>query len=92
MTASNSSPASPHRSAGDLRAELYFGHADNDGSNTPEQIAALDEALDAAGVRHTTEVYAGAAHGYTMSDTPVYDEQAAERHFTALFDLLERTF
>jgi carboxymethylenebutenolidase len=26
-----------------------------------------------------------------MSDTPVYDEQAAERHFTALFELLDRT-
>jgi carboxymethylenebutenolidase len=83
--------ASPHLSADALRAELYFGHADNDGSNSPEQIATLDAALDAAGVRHTTEVYEGAAHGYTMSDTPVYDEQAAERHFAALFDLLDRT-
>jgi carboxymethylenebutenolidase len=82
---------SPHRSADQLRAEVYLGHADNDQSMTPEQIATLDAALDAAGVSHRTEVYAGAAHGYTMSDTPVYDEQAAERHFAALFDLLERT-
>jgi carboxymethylenebutenolidase len=81
---------SPHRSAGALRAEVYFGHADNDRSNTPEQIAALDAALEDAGVAHRSEVYAGAAHGYTMSDTPVYDEQASERHFTALFDLLDR--
>jgi carboxymethylenebutenolidase len=84
-------PASPHLSAGSLRAELYFGHADNDGSNSPEQIAALDEALDATGVKHTTEVYEGAAHGYTMSDTPAYNEQASERHFEALFGLLDRT-
>lgn len=84
-------PTSPHRAAGDLRAELYFGHADQDQSNSPEQIAALDEALDAAGVKHTTEVYEGARHGYTMSDTPVYDEAATERHFAALFDLLGRT-
>jgi carboxymethylenebutenolidase len=83
-------PQSPHRSAGALRAELYLGHADNDGSNSPEQIAALDAALDEAGVKHTTEVYAGAAHGYTMSDTPAYNERAAERHFTALFELLDR--
>ena len=82
---------SPHRSAGDLRAEVYFGHADRDRSNTAEQIATLDEALDDAGVRHRTEVYAGASHGYTMADTPVYDEQACERHFAALFDLLDRT-
>ena len=84
-------PQSPHLSAGALRAELYLGHADNDGSNSPEQIAALDAALDDAGVNHTTEVYEGAAHGYTMSDTPAYNEAAAERHFTALFDLLDGT-
>ena len=84
-------PDSPHLSAGDVRAELYLGHADEDPSNTPEQIASLDRALDAAGVAHTTEVYAGAAHGYTMSDTAAYDEAACERHFEALFALLGRT-
>ena len=84
-------PQSPHLSAGALRAELYLGHADNDGSNSPEQIAALDAALDEAGVTHTTEVYQGAAHGYTMSDTPAYNEDADERHFTALLGLLDGT-
>jgi carboxymethylenebutenolidase len=84
-------PESPHRSAGKLSAEVYFGHADQDPSNTAEQISALDEALDEAGVKHHAEVYPGARHGYTMADTPVYDEQAAERHFAALFDLLGRT-
>ena len=82
---------SPHLRAGDLRAELYLGHADNDRSMTPEQIATLDAALDAAGVRHRTEVYRGAQHGYTMADTAAYDEAAAERHFTELFALLDRT-
>jgi len=84
-------PQSPHLSVGTLAAELYLGHADNDGSNSPEQIAALDAALDEAGVTHTTEVYEGAAHGYTMSDTPAYNEEAAERHFQALSNLLDRT-
>jgi carboxymethylenebutenolidase len=85
-------PESPHLSAGKLRAQVYFGHADNDQSNTPEQIAALDEALEGAGVSYRTEVYPGAAHGYTMADTAAYDEAAAERHFTELFALLERAF
>jgi carboxymethylenebutenolidase len=83
-------PESPHRSAGELRAEVYFGHADKDANNTPEQIATLDAALEDAGVAHRSEVYAGALHGYTMSDTPVYDEPATERHFAALFELLDR--
>jgi carboxymethylenebutenolidase len=42
-------------------------------------------------VVHRSELYRGAAHGYTMADTPVYDEAAAERHFEELFALLERT-
>ena len=83
--------ASPHRAVGDLRAEVYMGHADDDGSNTPEQIAAFDAALAAAGLAFRTEVYAGAAHGYSMADTPAWNEAACERHFAALFDLLGRT-
>jgi carboxymethylenebutenolidase len=84
-------PQSPHRSVPNLRAELYFAHADDDPSNSREQIAALDTALDEAGARYQSEVYAGAAHGYTMADTPAYNERATERHFDALYDLLERT-
>jgi carboxymethylenebutenolidase len=84
-------PESPHRSAGALRAEVYLGHADRDPSNDAEQIAQLEAALDEAGVTYESEVYAGAAHGYTMADTPVFDEAASERHFDSLFALLERT-
>lgn len=82
---------SPHRDAGELKAEVYLGHADNDQSMTPEQIQTLSRALQDAGVRYRAEVYEGAAHGYTMADTPAYDASAAERHFTELFALLDRT-
>jgi carboxymethylenebutenolidase len=83
-------PDSPHLSAGDLKAEVYFGHADNDRSMTPEQIYVLERALDDAGARYRSEVYEGAVHGYTMADTAAYNEAAAERHFTELLALLER--
>jgi carboxymethylenebutenolidase len=82
---------SPHLSAGAISAELYLGHADNDQSMTPEHVAALEQALEQAGVRYRSELYEGAAHGYTMSDTAAYDEAAAERHFTELFALLDKT-
>ncbi|KUN76339.1 dienelactone hydrolase family protein [Streptomyces griseoruber] len=85
-------PDSPHLGAGRITAELYFGHADNDHSLPPEQIQRLEDALTAAGVRHTCEVYEGAQHGYTQADTASYDEEAAERHWAALLDLLKRTF
>jgi carboxymethylenebutenolidase len=82
---------SPHRRAGGLAAEAYFGFADNDRSMGAEQIATFERALDDAGVRYRSEVYEGAAHGYTMADTPAYDEAATERHYEALFALLDRT-
>lgn len=82
---------SPHRIAEHVRAELYFGHADDDPSMSPEQIKRLEDALSAAGVRFRSELYTGAAHGYTQADTASYDEQAAERHWEALFGLLRRT-
>jgi carboxymethylenebutenolidase len=83
-------PDSPHRSAADLRAELYFGFADQDPSMTAEQIATLERTLQEAGARYRCEVYAGAGHGYTMRDQPVYDEAASERHYRELRALLER--
>ncbi|MFF8449733.1 dienelactone hydrolase family protein [Streptomyces leeuwenhoekii] len=85
-------PDSPHLVAGHVTAELYFGHADQDPSLPPEQIARLEDALTAAGVRHRCEVYSGAPHGYTQADTAEYHEEAAERHWAALLDLLKRTF
>ncbi|MEU9991632.1 dienelactone hydrolase family protein [Streptomyces sp. NPDC048045] len=85
-------PDSPHLGAGRITAELYFAHADQDQSMPEEQIRRLEEALTAAGVRHRTEVYAGAPHGYTQADTPAYSREADERHWAALLDLLKRTF
>jgi carboxymethylenebutenolidase len=84
-------PDSPHLSAADIEAEIYFGHADQDQNMTPEQIAKLDQALDDAGATYRSDLYEGAMHGYTMSDMPVYDEAAAERHFSELLALLDRT-
>jgi carboxymethylenebutenolidase len=85
-------PDSPHLLADRIQAELYFGHADQDRSMPADQIARLEEALDRAGVRYQSEVYEGAAHGYTMSDTAAYSPAAIDRHWTALFALLGRTF
>jgi carboxymethylenebutenolidase len=84
-------PDSPHLALPRARASFYFGHADHDRSMPPDDIARLDDALDSAGPDHVCEVYAGAAHGYTMADTPAYDEVAAERHYAALEDLLRRS-
>jgi carboxymethylenebutenolidase len=85
-------PDSPHRSVGAITGEAYFGHADNDPSATPDQIRTLEAALDEAGVKYTSEVYAGAPHGFTMSDTAMFNREAEQRHWVNLFALLDRTF
>jgi carboxymethylenebutenolidase len=84
-------PDSPHHSAGDLKAELYLGFADQDPSMSADQIATLERTLDDVGARYRAEVYDGARHGYTMADTPAFNEDARERHFHELHALLERT-
>lgn len=84
-------PTSPHLTLGEITGEVYLGHADNDASMPAEDIATVEKALSEAGVTFTSEVYAGAAHGYTMNDMAVYDTDAAERHWDALLGLLDRT-
>ncbi|MES1925612.1 dienelactone hydrolase family protein [Salinisphaera sp. T31B1] len=74
-----------------IRGRVYFGHADGDALLPPDQIARMDAALAAAGVHFTTELYKGAAHGYTASDAPVYNAEADTLHYKRLFTLFEET-
>ncbi|MFJ8313011.1 MULTISPECIES: dienelactone hydrolase family protein [unclassified Streptomyces] len=82
-------PDSPHRLVPKLTAQVHLGHAENDMS--PEAIRELDQALDATGVGHTSEVYPGALHGFTMSDTDAFNPSALQRHWDRLLPLLDRT-
>lgn len=81
---------STHLGLPDARAEFVFGHAADDASMPPEDIARLEEVLVAAGLTFRNETYDG-PHGYTMADTSSYDEASAERHFTELEALVRRT-
>jgi carboxymethylenebutenolidase len=85
-------PESAHLSAARLApVQAYFGFADEDPGATLEQIATLRQALDAAGVRYTAEIFEGARHGYAVPDAPAYDKDASERQFRELLALLRRT-
>ncbi|MFJ2606998.1 dienelactone hydrolase family protein [Streptomyces sp. NPDC091279] len=83
-------PDSPHLLVDRITAKVYFGHADQDSTNPAEQIARLETALAEAGVRHRSEVYTGAHHGFTQADTAMYSPEATERHWQALLDLFAR--
>lgn len=84
-------PDSLHLGVDRVRAELLIRFADADPGSPPEAQEALAEALDAAGVRYSLSVYPDAPHGYTMADTPRFQEAAAERHYEELRELLDRT-
>ncbi|MCQ8186732.1 dienelactone hydrolase family protein [Streptomyces rugosispiralis] len=72
-----------------LTAEVHLGHAETD--MTPEALGQLNQALDAAGVGYSSEIYPGTVHGFTMSDTDAFNPTALQRHWDRLLPLLDRT-
>src|SRR6202000_1356849 len=72
---------SPHTRIPKVKGELYFGHAVQDPSATPAQIAKLDDTLKGWGGKFQSEVYEGALHGWTMPGREIYNEKQAERHY-----------
>ncbi|MBU3863402.1 dienelactone hydrolase family protein [Streptomyces sp. 4503] len=82
-------PDSPHRLVPQLTAEVHLGLAEGDLS--PEVISELYQALDAAGVGHTCEIYPDTLHGFTMSDTDAFSAAGLKRHWDRLLSLLDRT-
>jgi carboxymethylenebutenolidase len=81
-------PTSPHLLLPDVKARLYFGHADKDNSMPAAAIQKLESALERWGGRFQSELYTGAAHGWTHPDAPIYQPEAAERAFGKLTELL----
>ncbi|MGW6691949.1 dienelactone hydrolase family protein [Streptomyces sp. NPDC054961] len=71
-----------------ITAQCHLGHAEGD--MTPQALAELNQALDDAGVRHTSEIYPGTTHGFTMSDTDAFSASGLQRHWDHLLPLLDR--
>jgi carboxymethylenebutenolidase len=81
-------PDSPHRLAPHIKAPVYVAGASDDPSFPDDMKVRLDEALTAAGVRHTIETYP-AKHGWVFRDTPAYDAAASERHWKTLIAFMD---
>ncbi|WP_166874989.1 dienelactone hydrolase family protein [Salinibacterium sp. ZJ450] len=82
---------SPHLSLATARAGILLRHADQDRSMPAQAMATIVESCQLAGLDLSQDVYTGAPHGYSMADTSMYDEGAAERHFRDLRAHLEHT-
>jgi len=81
---------SPHLTLPTSHAEYLVLVADNDDKADPAAKDKLKTALDAAKRPSKVEVYAGAAHGWTVKGSQVYDEPAAERAWAELLALYKR--
>jgi carboxymethylenebutenolidase len=82
-------PDSPHKLLPRITARLYFGHAVEDASATPEQIATLEAGLRDWHGAFQSETYEGARHGWTVPGRPVYNELQAERAFEKEVELFD---
>jgi len=81
---------SPHLFLGKGTGRIYVAGAIEDASFTDEQKARLEQSLTEAGVDHLIETYP-ARHGFAVPDLPVYDKDAAERHWESTFRFFGET-
>lgn len=81
---------SPHRATADIRAELYFGIAENDAYVPMSMNEQLRDHLDRVGANYRMEIYPGTEHGFCFPKRYCYAPEADARHFAAITELFER--
>jgi carboxymethylenebutenolidase len=81
-------PDSPHLAASKTKAELYFGCAETDIYAPMEIIEQVKAGMK--GSNNEVEIYPGTHHGFAFPKRPVYDRDAAERHWERLLALYRR--
>lgn len=79
---------SPHLAAPKTKAQLYFACAETDIYAPQEIIDKLKQAMQET--RNEVEIYPGTHHGFAFPKRPVYDRDAAERHWERLLTLYRR--
>jgi carboxymethylenebutenolidase len=83
-------PTSPHLTLPQSKSEYLICVADNDDKQDPAAKDKLKTALDAAKRPNKIEVYTGAAHGWTVKGSQVYNEPAAEKAWAELLAIYKR--
>ncbi len=81
---------SPHLTANKIKGEVYLGFASDDPHVPEEELAAMPGAMQAAGIKHTIEIYPETEHGFVFPERPVYKKPASERHWQTMLALFDR--
>ena len=77
---------SPHKVLGEADADYLIAVARDDDAEAPDDKTAFADAAEAAGRPAEVKVYDG-DHGWTVPDSPVYAEEAAEEAYADLLRL-----
>jgi carboxymethylenebutenolidase len=86
-----SGPGSPADNATRARGELYFACAEFDEYAPAAMVDALEARLREVGANARVEWYPGVHHGFAFPQRgPLYDKDAAERHWERLHALFAR--
>jgi carboxymethylenebutenolidase len=83
-------PDSPHLAGQKTKAELYFGCAETDVYAPMEIVEKVRQQMKDDGANAEVEIYPGTHHGFAFPKRPVYDRDAAERHWERLLALYRR--
>ena len=81
---------SPHTLIDQIKAEVYFGWADDDPTATAEEMQIMDAAMSAAGINYRIDFMEGAPHGFAPPGGERYHREAAEQHWERVHSLLQR--
>jgi carboxymethylenebutenolidase len=81
---------SPHKQLDNIRAEVYFGWANNDPTATVAEMDIMDKALTDAGVNYRIDFMEDALHGFAPPGGERYNRQAAEKHWERVHALFQR--
>ena len=80
---------SPHLLADRITARVLVAGADEDRHFDEAQCERLAAAYKAAGLDAEVSIWKGAKHGWVPTDMPVYNRDAAERHWVELLALFD---
>ena len=84
-------PDSPHLLVPEIDARFLIAIAENDDEAQPDAKDVLRRVFAERGLEAEIEVYAGALHGWCPPDSRVYHEAQAERAWSRLLALFEKS-
>lgn len=81
---------SPHRQIDRIKAEVYFGWADEDPTATVDDMKVMDRAMSKAGINYRIDFMQGAMHGFAPPGGDRYNREAAEKHWERVHAMFRR--